>query len=38
MEIRLMFCDAKLDFTDALITHNTLHIDVDLRIGETCSW
>ncbi|WP_329612063.1 DUF1707 domain-containing protein [Streptomyces brevispora] len=33
MEIRLMFCDAKLDFTDALITHNTLHIDVDLRIG-----
>ncbi|WNI27408.1 DUF1707 domain-containing protein [Streptomyces sp. ITFR-6] len=33
MEIRLMFCDAKLDFTDALITHSTLHIDVDLRIG-----
>ena len=33
MEIRLMFCDAKLDFTDALITHNTLLIDVDLRIG-----
>jgi Domain of unknown function (DUF1707) len=33
MEIRLMFCDAKLDFTDALITHNTLHINVDLRIG-----
>jgi hypothetical protein len=33
MEIRLMFCDAKLDFTDALITHNTLDIDVDLRIG-----
>ena len=33
MEIRLMFCDAKLDFTDALITHNTLHIDVDLRLG-----
>ncbi|MEU8625130.1 DUF1707 domain-containing protein [Streptomyces sp. NPDC048669] len=33
MEIRLMFCEAKLDFTDALITHNTLHIDVDLRIG-----
>ncbi|MFG2562886.1 DUF1707 domain-containing protein [Streptomyces sp. NPDC048496] len=33
MEIRLMFCDAKLDFTDAMITHNTLHIDVDLRVG-----
>ncbi|ROQ78209.1 uncharacterized protein DUF1707 [Streptomyces sp. CEV 2-1] len=33
MEIRLMFCEAKLDFSDALITHNTLHIDVDLRIG-----
>lgn len=33
MEVRLMFCEAKLDFTDALITHNTLHIDVDLRIG-----
>jgi Domain of unknown function (DUF1707) len=33
MEIRLMFCDATLDFTEALITHNTLHLDVDLRIG-----
>ncbi|MFF1920074.1 DUF1707 domain-containing protein [Streptomyces sp. NPDC058221] len=33
MEIRLMFCDAKLDFTDALITHSTLRLDVDLRIG-----
>ncbi|WP_327713052.1 DUF1707 domain-containing protein [Streptomyces sp. NBC_00464] len=33
MEIRLMFCDAKLDFTDAVITHSTLHIDVDLRVG-----
>lgn len=33
MEIRLMFCEAKLDFTDAMITHNTLHIDVDLRVG-----
>lgn len=28
-----MCCEAKLDFTDALITHNTLHIGVDLRIG-----
>ncbi|MEU1470384.1 DUF1707 domain-containing protein [Streptomyces sp. NPDC005761] len=33
MEIRLMFCEAKLDFTDAVITHSTLHIDLDLRIG-----
>ncbi|MFE2378505.1 DUF1707 domain-containing protein [Streptomyces sp. NPDC059398] len=33
MEIRLMFGDAKLDFTDAVITHGALHIDVDLRIG-----
>jgi hypothetical protein len=33
MEILLMFCEAKLDFTDALVTHNTLDIDVDLRIG-----
>lgn len=33
MEVVLMFCEAKLDFTEALITHNTLDIDVDLRIG-----
>ncbi|MEV6791702.1 DUF1707 domain-containing protein [Streptomyces sp. NPDC051320] len=33
MDIRLMFCEAKLDFTDAVITHSALHIDVDLRIG-----
>ncbi|MFI6894132.1 DUF1707 domain-containing protein [Streptomyces sp. NPDC050256] len=33
MEIRLMFCEAKLDFTDAVVTHHTLHIDVDLRVG-----
>ncbi|MGW0937030.1 DUF1707 SHOCT-like domain-containing protein [Streptomyces sp. NPDC002666] len=33
MEIRLMFCEAKLDFTDAVVTHHTLHLDVDLRIG-----
>ncbi|MFI6858598.1 DUF1707 domain-containing protein [Streptomyces sp. NPDC050421] len=33
MEIRLMFCEAKLDFTDAVITHSTLHLDVDLRVG-----
>ncbi|MET7309136.1 DUF1707 domain-containing protein [Streptomyces sp. NPDC005571] len=33
MEIRLMFGEAKLDFTHAVITHRTLHIDVDLHIG-----
>ncbi|MEU1199197.1 DUF1707 domain-containing protein [Streptomyces sp. NPDC005813] len=33
MEVRLMFGDAKLDFTHAVITHRTLDIDVDLRIG-----
>lgn len=33
MEIRLMFGDAKLDFSNAVITHSQLHIDVDLRIG-----
>jgi hypothetical protein len=33
MEIRLTFCDAKLDFTDAMITHSVFDIDVDLRIG-----
>ncbi|MFI6689251.1 DUF1707 domain-containing protein [Streptomyces sp. NPDC050485] len=33
MEIRMTFGDAKLDFTDAVITHNSLHIDVDLRLG-----
>src|ERR1700678_405311 len=33
MEILLMFCEAKLDFTGALVTRNTLDIDVDLRIG-----
>lgn len=33
MEIRLMFSDLKLDFTEAVITHDTLRIEVDLRIG-----
>lgn len=33
MEIRLKFGEAKLDFTDAVITHTTLDIDVDLRVG-----
>lgn len=33
MEIRLMFCEAKLNFTDAVITHNTLDVDLNLRVG-----
>ncbi|MGW1229211.1 DUF1707 SHOCT-like domain-containing protein [Streptomyces sp. NPDC002530] len=33
MEIRLMFCEAKLDFTEAVVTHSVLDIDVDLRVG-----
>jgi hypothetical protein len=33
MEIRLTAGDVKLDFTEAVITHDTLRIDVDLGIG-----
>jgi hypothetical protein len=33
MEMRLMFCEAKLDFSEAVITHSTLRIELDLRIG-----
>jgi hypothetical protein len=33
MEIRLTVGNAKLDFTDAVITHDQLSIDVDLGIG-----
>ena len=33
MEIRLTAGDVKLDFTEAVINHDTLHIDVDLGIG-----
>jgi hypothetical protein len=33
MEIRLTAGDVKLDFTEALITQDTLRIDVDLGIG-----
>ncbi|MGW6207081.1 hypothetical protein ACWF9B_26015 [Streptomyces sp. NPDC055089] len=28
-----MFCEAKLDFTEAVITHNTLRFDGVLRLG-----
>ena len=33
MEIRLTAGNVKLDFTEAVITQDTLHIDVDLGIG-----
>lgn len=33
MEIRLRAGDAKIDFTEAVITHDTLHIDLDLGWG-----
>ncbi|MEW2526120.1 DUF1707 domain-containing protein [Streptomyces sp. NPDC047071] len=33
MEVRLMFGDLKLDFTEAVIAHSTLEIEVDLRVG-----
>ncbi|NJP82557.1 hypothetical protein HCK01_35645 [Streptomyces sp. AA8] len=33
MEVRLKFSDLKLDFTEAVITHDVLHIEVDLCIG-----
>ncbi|WP_405664412.1 DUF1707 domain-containing protein [Streptomyces sp. RK9] len=33
MEVRLMFTDLKLDFTEAVISYDTLHIALDLRIG-----
>ncbi|WP_327370412.1 hypothetical protein [Streptomyces sp. NBC_01217] len=38
MEIRLMLGEAKLDFTHAVITHHTLHIDADLRIRGNLTW
>jgi hypothetical protein len=34
MEIRARGADVKLDFTRAVITHNTLHIDLDLGPGD----
>ncbi len=33
MEVRLMFSNLKLDFTEAVLGHGTLDIAVDLRIG-----
>jgi hypothetical protein len=34
MEIRARGADVKLDFTRAIITHDTLHIDLDLGPGD----
>lgn len=33
-----MLGEAKLDFTHAVITHHTLHIDADLRIRGNLTW
>ncbi|MEI5099367.1 DUF1707 domain-containing protein [Streptomyces sp. PmtG] len=33
MEVRLMFTDLKLDFTEAVITYSVLDLVVDLRMG-----
>ena len=34
MELRPSWCDVTLDFTDAVITHDTLRIDMHLRGGS----
>jgi len=34
LELRSSWCDVKLDFTDAIIEHATLHIEVKMRGGS----
>jgi hypothetical protein len=34
LELRPSWCDVKLDFTDALITNDALHIDMNMRGGS----
>jgi hypothetical protein len=34
LELRLSWCDMWLDFTDAVIEHDTLHIDLNMRGGS----
>lgn len=34
LELRSSWCDVKLDFTDAIIGHDTLHIEVKMRGGS----
>jgi hypothetical protein len=34
LELRLSWCDVKLDFTDAVIGHDTLRIDMNMRGGS----
>jgi Domain of unknown function (DUF1707) len=34
LELRSSWCDVKLDFTDAIIEHETLHIEVNMRGGS----
>ena len=38
LELRSSWCDVWLDFTDALITHNTLRIDLNMRGGSLILW
>jgi hypothetical protein len=34
IELRTKICDVTLDFTDAVLTRDSLHIDVDMRLGK----
>ena len=34
MELRPSWCDVTIDFTDAVITHDTLHVDMRMRGGS----
>ena len=34
LELRPLWCDVTLDFTDAVITYDTLHVDLDMRGGS----
>jgi len=34
LELRSSWCDVTLDFTDAVIMHDTLHIDMNMRGGS----
>jgi hypothetical protein len=34
LELRLLWCDVMLDFTGAVISHDTLRIDMSMRGGS----
>lgn len=34
LELRLSWCDVMLEFAEAMITHDTLHIDMNMRGGS----